>query len=252
MICRNCYSDTHTVAAEYDGPDKYEELFGIESAGRRWLKCCNCGHYQSESNYPAELLTYKGYRSKEFRGKTIREQFDDVVSLPNHQRENFSRVNWLHYESRDCYRVLDVGSGLGVFPNELREHGYEVHCVEPDEEAAEFLISLGFDCSEPCAGYDLVTMVHVLEHVQAPILFLNQYKRCLQYHGKLFIEVPDAREFKYLSKNHDEFNSCHLHFFTPATLAAMVEKAGFDVVKIERCFHTVRNLSRIRLFAELS
>jgi SAM-dependent methyltransferase len=263
MICNNCFSEHWEEVFIYFGPDKYEKYCGLDYVWRRWNKCVECGHYQSESDYDLEKLmpVYGGYRSEPFRGVPIREQFSSVMALPNHLRENHSRVNWLNL-NLDRYAnmtVLDVGSGFGVFPHELRSIGFKVTCTEINDESLEFLSKeLGFKCvnGDPDVDhfgkYGIVTMVHVLEHMQSPSLFLNAYRKYLSHNGHIFIEVPDSLEFGYLPKDHDEFNSCHLNFFSVPSLTSIVERSGFTVKMVERFYHSARNLSRIRLIGRKS
>ena len=258
MICNCCFTANWDQIFEFCKPDKYEEYCKIDEVNRAWFKCVNCGHYQSESNYDLSRLmkVYQGYRSEPFRGYPIKEKFKTVMALPNHKRENHSRVNWvnLNVDFKKSLTVLDVGSGFGVFPHELREMGFDVKCTEINKDSIEFLTKeLGFECFDGTPGEDLhrkfglVTMVHVLEHLKFPTLFLDNYKKFLGFDGQIFIEVPDSIEFRYLPKEHDEFNSCHFHFFTIPSLTTIVERSGFTVKKVERVHHPARGLSRIRL-----
>jgi SAM-dependent methyltransferase len=262
MICNSCFSENWEQVFEFWGADKYESYCGLEAVWRRWNKCVECGHYQSEANYdPSRLMPVykKGYRAEPFRGSPIKEEFDAVMALPNHMRENHSRVHWINmnlgYSNQN--NLLDVGSGLGVFPFEMEGIGYDVICTEVNKDSQKHIKEdLGFECIDGDPGpeyfgkFGLVSMVHVLEHMQAPGLFLNAYRKYLCHSGKLFIEVPDSIEFNYLPKNHDEFNSCHLHFFSLPTLSIIVERSGYTVKKAERIFHDARKLSRIRLIAD--
>lgn len=257
MICNSCFSDNWEPIFSYWGPDKYEKFCGLDVVWRDWRRCVDCGHCQSECDYYPEKLSKvytEGYRSEPFRGMDINEQFNSIMNLPNHLRENHSRVNWVNLNYRGGGKVLDVGSGLGVFPFEMEELGFKITCTEINKDSRQFIKEeLGFECSDGDPGpdyfgkFDLVTIVHVLEHTQAPGLFLNSYAKYLKPNGMIFIEVPDAIEFDYLPKSHDEFNSCHLHFFTVPSLACIVERSGYSVTKIERTHHKARDLSRIRL-----
>ena len=263
MICESCFSEHWERIFEYSVPDKYEKFCGLDYISREWWRCIECGHYQSVANYDIERLTpvYRdGYRSKEFRGRTIKEQFNHIINLPNNQRENYNRVQWINL-SGYCKggNLLDIGSGLGVFPFEMESIGYRPTCTELNKDSRKFIKNkLGFHCTDgdpsPCffGKFGLMSMVHVLEHVKAPGLFLHAYRKYLANDGVLFIEVPDAVEFKILSKDHDEFNSCHFHFFTIPSLSAIVERSGYSIFKIESVFHNARGLSRIRLLARKS
>jgi 2-polyprenyl-3-methyl-5-hydroxy-6-metoxy-1,4-benzoquinol methylase len=93
-------------------------------------------------------------------------------------------------------------------------------------------------------------MIHILEHVADPDGFLYLAKECLMPKGKLYVEVPDAVEFDYLPETHDEFNSCHVHFFDAPTLYKLVEAAGFRVEDIHRVRYKKRDLSRILVLAK--
>lgn len=255
MICNNCFSENWEEVFEFWSPDKYEKFCGLNAVWRRWSKCPLCGHYQSQANYDHTRLNtvyVDGYRSEPFRGSPIKEEFDAIMALPNHMRENHSRVNWVNL-NLSCLKnkkLLDVGSGLGVFPFEMEGIGYDVTCTEINKDSQKHIREdLGFECIDGDPGpeyfgkFGLVSMVHVLEHTYTPGLFLNAYRKYLSYDGKLFIEVPDCIEFGYLPKTHDEFNSCHLQFFSLPSISAITERSGFIVEKVERVFHDARKLS---------
>ena len=147
--------------------------------------------------------------------------------------------------------ILDIGSGFGIWPNILHRHGWEVVCVEPNKESCDFIKEyLGLPCSssygleEVGNGYDVISLVHVLEHIDKPTRLLNEINDRLNPNGALFVEVPDATEFYYLDAEHDEFNSCHLFFYDTATLFNLLSRTFF-VTDIHRVHHKSRGLYRI-------
>ena len=89
-------------------------------------------------------------------------------------------------------------------------------------------------------------MVHVLEHIEDPTEFLP-----FLHTEKIFIEVPDAIEFELLDKNHDEFNSCHCHFFTPDNLETLLKGCGYKVLENYDFHYKKRDLSRILVIAAM-
>jgi len=141
--------------------------------------------------------------------------------------------------------LLDIGAGLGVFPTVMDRHGYIVECVEENLNSISFLRDMGFKCYDkiPDKRYSIVSMVNVLEHIENPIEFLEGIGKNVAMW--FFIEVPCAVEFGYLDKDNDEFNSCHVMFYTKKTLKKTLEMSGYKVTHMETKFYETRKLSRI-------
>ena len=233
----------------YTTPDKYEKYMDIENIERDWARCMTCGHFQQDRNYPLadlEKIYEDGYRNFKFRGKTIEQAYNRVMATPNN--ENSQRCEWFTDNIGNVRTVLDFGSGLGVFPQYLSTRGFHVDCVEANkysQDHIEHKLKLPCYSKLPAMTYDVVTLVHVLEHIADPIDFLP-----FLHTEKLFIEVPDAVEFELLDKNHDEFNSCHVHFFTRDNLEKLLNMNGYKVTAEHDIHYKERNLSRIMMIAE--
>ncbi len=252
-----CGSDKFLTVHSYSKPDKYESWVGIQNVKRSWVRCMKCGFYMQLRNYDlAELETIykKGYRDKEFRGESIEEAFERVTTVQ--ESENERRFLWfgMHIIHAERRRVLDIGSGLGVWPYILKTAEYDVECVEENQLSINFLYeNLGLSCFEGLDSvhgqYDTITLIHVLEHIEKPEAFLKKIKLFLRKGGYLFIEVPDSIEFTYLDKDHDEFNSCHTAFYNMGSLHRMVESCGYNVVDMHMEKTKARKLSRVMCLA---
>jgi len=247
MKCDLCDGAVFKVVFDYDRPDKYEKWMGIKSVSRQWAMCVGCGVYYSFRNYDIKKLEgiYKsGYRNTEFRGESIEDSFKNIMSLPNNQSENRKRCNWLMNHTEPCV-ILDIGAGLGVFPTVMDRHGYIVECVEENLNSISFLRDMGFRCYNeiPNKRYDIISLVNVLEHISNPIGLLKVIRKNVAMW--LFVEVPYASEFSYLDKDSDEFNSCHLMFYTKKTLAKTLEMSGYKVKHMDARYYATRKLSRI-------
>ena len=252
MKCIICDSIKFEEIHLYTTPDKYEKYMGIENVERDWARCMECGHYQQDRNYPLadlEKIYEDGYRSFDFRGETIEQAYNKVVKIPNN--ENSQRCEWFIDNIGEVETILDIGSGLGVFPEYLSNRSYRVDCVEANAHSRSFIQNkLKMPCYNevPDRRYDVITLVHVLEHFNSLSIWLKHSKqRLLSNGGKLFIEVPDAVEFDLLEKNHDEFNSCHCHFFTSENLEKLLNKCGYQVMAEHDIHYKARNLSRIMM-----
>lgn len=255
MICYLCGSN---IKPHYSlNSDKYQELIGITEEGRKWYYCSNCGLWEQSNDMSQEQLNqiYLKYRDKGMRNYTVEEEFKRVKNIPD--SENNERINQLLADKvLPNKAVLDIGSGFGIFPYGIHPYVKKIYCIEPELNSAIFINKLGIECH---AGFyqpglfpkvDLVTIIHVLEHIRNPIGFLTQIiKEDLKPDGILYIEIPDACEFDELDIEHDEFNSCHLFMFDVATLDRIVGKAGIEPFLIRRKKYPERNLSRITLLA---
>ena len=250
MNCKVCGSNGWINSVLIETPDKYEEWMGITNIKRRWRKCLGCGLWHHWRNYPLEDLEKiytDGYRHFDFRGETIEEAFKRIITLTYEQSENIRRVEWLVDHVDDAKSVLDIGSGLGVFPHEMSWGGFKIWCTESNDISRAFIKELGFTCTKniPDEKFDLVSMIHVLEHIEEPIEFLVELHKNMNDDGKLFIEVPDAVEFERMLPTHDDFNSCHTHFYDVPTLYKVLGRADYNVVDIHREHYKERDLHRI-------
>ena len=232
----------------YSKPDKYEKLAGLFGIERSWEHCISCGLYSQKRNYPLpelEKIYKNGYRDHEFRGETIRQAFDRIMAIEN--SENDYRVKWLT-DRHTPDTLLDIGSGIGVFPYAMQEKGVHVWCTEENTHSLDFINSLGIKCVENIPDYakfETVSVIHVLEHIQDPVSFLKNLKKAIRGDGSLFIEVPDAEAFNQFGVDHDDFNSCHTHAYDVSTLYQMLRKATFNVLDIHRGYYPERGLKRI-------
>ena len=239
MKCIICNSNMNTPIYEYKDPDKYEMSMGVK--GRTWFKC-ECGHYQQFHMYPLDSLTdiYDHiYRSTEFRGKTLKESFDDIMSITD--SENNQRVLFFCNIFPVKCKVWDIGSGIGVFPYNLQKEGYKVVCHELGQNSIQHLKNLGLRVKDNYKA-DITTLIHVLEHIEDPVGFLSQLA------GTVYIEVPDAEEFEYRDILDDEFNSCHLHFFNEQGLRNVMNLAGFKVGGVKKIRYVDRDLARLTMW----
>ena len=249
MRCVLCECCPLEFSHSCNGPDKYEKWMGISDVKREWLYCPDCGLWHHARNYPLsqlERIYEEGYRNVDFRGENIKQAFDRIMAIKD--SENDTRVKWLLKTAHTPKTLLDIGSGTGVFPYAMKEKGACVWCTEENIHSLGFINSLGIKCVKGIpyyAKFAMVSIVHVLEHIEDPVRFLKGLHKVIQANGKLFVEVPDAEAFNWLDPDHDDFNSCHTHSYDVSTLYGILKKAKYDVKDIHRVFYPERKLSRI-------
>jgi SAM-dependent methyltransferase len=185
--------------------------------------CRRCGHVANTA-FDATLVRYDGsYDNSLYCSPTFRRYADRLVA-------HLVEAHDLHGRT-----ILEVGSGAGDFLAAL--------CGAGDNTG------LGFDPSapptEPAPGvelvqeyfrpeshrtpFDFLVCRHVLEHLDEPFAFLDGVARSARPGANLYLEVPSA-EYNF---GPDGLWDCiypHVSYFSAASLRALVERSGWDVV----------------------
>jgi SAM-dependent methyltransferase len=84
------------------------------------------------------------------------------------------------------------------------------------------------------AGYDIITMFHVLEHIPDPRSLLGQLSTLLTKDGQLIVEVPSADDalltlYHCAPFSHFTYWSCHLFLYTAKTLEMLFSQANLGI-----------------------
>jgi len=156
-------------------------------------------------------------------------------------RRLLRRIRWSCPPWTGAGRYLDVGCGSGGALGVARALGWRVAGIEMDDAAAAKArrftdeLHVGDVLTAPFAPgrFDVVTAFHVLEHVPDPVAAARRMLDWLAPGGLLIVEVPNAgglgaRLFGGAWAGLELPR--HLSHFTPATLEAVIEKAGGAVI----------------------
>lgn len=141
--------------------------------------------------------------------------------------------------------VLDVGAGLGFFLDMCREQGVQQWIgLEPGGPQREHAVhALGLGERVLAAGLTdetqlpfaprLVTLFHVLEHLEAPGRALRRLAQLMDPQGWLVLEVPDI-EADWRAMGLIQIHVSHRSYFTEGTLRALLASNGFRVDIVQR------------------
>lgn len=153
-------------------------------------------------------------------------------------------------------RLLEIGCSMGFLLAKFREDGWDVRGIEPNRGYCDFIrdyhgieasSTILEDAETPDDFYDVVVMLHVIEHVPDPLGTLREIYRVLKPGGTLVLETPryDSLMFRLL-RHRERSVSCdgHIYFFTTTTLREIGEKAGFKYAFVN---YVGRSLSAARL-----
>ncbi|MDW3213104.1 MAG: methyltransferase domain-containing protein [Ilumatobacteraceae bacterium] len=139
----------------------------------------------------------------------LTERGDSAVRHPwEVQRFEAYRRVLADHGALDARRVLDVGAGDGWFSEGLLDHlpdSAEIVCWDvnyDDNDLEPSHPSLVRTRDRPSAGYDLVLLLDVLEHIQDPGLFVGSVLAPLTSSGtRVLVAVPAHQR---LFSSHDE------------------------------------------------
>lgn len=145
---------------------------------------------------------------------------------------------WIAQHRPPPGRLLDFGCGWGFFLEDARQAGWEVQGLEPlPGHGVHARGVLGLDVvtdtlrpdSFPPASFDVVTAFQVFEHLPDPTAELVKLRRLLRPGGLVVIEVPNIATplVRLLGDRHRHFVEDHLWFFSPRSLARLLEQGGF-------------------------
>lgn len=138
--------------------------------------------------------------------------------------------------------LLDVGCGFGHFLDAARVAGFECYGTEADAvrggaaERKGHVVHRGFlEACPPGRLFDVVVLSHVIEHLRDPLSVLAQVRALLSPGGVLFVETPNFIGLKarlsgrrYVAYIPPE----HLLYFRPHALRVLLERAGFEPIRI--------------------
>jgi len=144
--------------------------------------------------------------------------------------------------------VLDFGAGAGGFIKLCKECVKDICGIELEKIMQDAIIKEGVPCFSgvkdlkqkmPEKRFNIITLFHVLEHLQNPIRVLRLLADLLDNNGKIIIEVPNADDALLSTFKNDSFADftywmCHLYLYSNQTLKALIEKAGLKVKFIQQ------------------
>ena len=148
-------------------------------------------------------------------------------------------------------RMLDVGCDMGFLLETARADGFaEVWGIEPvplARRVAEKIpgshITAQFfeDTDFPADHFDLIALIHVLDHLFDPRLVLRRALVNLRPGGVIMAVVHNVDSLlgKVLGERFPIFNLYHHYFFNKETLAELFRRHGFevlDVVSTQNCY----------------
>ncbi|WP_284036666.1 class I SAM-dependent methyltransferase [Neobacillus sp. 114] len=184
--------------------------------------CATCGHTQIPSFISEEY--YQDYSMGSFWGssfKRVRQQQVERLAMLAPARKRF----------------LDIGCGVGHYLKLAEKHFEELYGVEPSKTSALSAQQQGFSVINDYfheglifeSGFDAISIIEVLEHLEQPGDLFAQAARLLNENGILLVEVPNGQRIVE-KRLYNNLCTDHIQYFSVTSLTAMAKRAGLTVV----------------------
>ena len=211
-------------------------LPGPYSAHYQINRCSSCGLLRS-----SPILTEDGVNNL-YKNSS-------ETNVTQGEEENVKRTMKLYYEMaapflRNKERILDVGCDMGYLLEVASKDGFkEIYGLEPNPVACKIASKIaGANISDmfyenvnyPEDFFDLIVMIHVLDHLVDPGAVLLRAHRDLNPGGLFTAVVHNVESVlgRVMGEKFPPFNLYHFYYFSKKTLGALLSAHGFEVVSI--------------------
>ena len=202
--------------------------------------CVACGVVQKpvSGEWLEEIQKiYSAYAVYEQGGGADQASFDAVTGGAMARSERI--VAWLGSRGQLAAHgsMLDIGCGNGAFLQAFGKanSGWAMMGLELDarnKERIEAIPGVTRLHVGPLGSlgqkFDLIVMIHALEHIPGPDTFLREIVRSLKPGGRLLIQVPDLHTSPF-----DLLIADHCTHFSQAALSRLVIAAGYEVRHVD-------------------
>lgn len=217
-----------------EDPNLFKEKF--HKNGLVVLECSNCS-FNFIPWYYRKSIVYTDYKDA-----AVLEQIrkgNDWLKVQRHLLR-FKLIR----KYKKSGSLFDLGSGWGHFMLAGQQLGYDVTGIEISENPYIYCkedLKLDvkhidfFKMDVPNESYDIITLWDVLEHIDDANKMVERIADLLKKDGYLVLQVPQIDSF-IAKRQKEKWNMMgldHVNYFGHKTITKLLERHGFEVVKIK-------------------
>lgn len=237
--CPWCESENAQLHLELKDLFLTQEQFKI-------LECKDCGLlYTTPRPNKEEIGKY--YKSDEYYSHL--ENKEGFIPKVYEKVKSINLKNKYHIAAEETTKgkILDIGCGVGDFLHTMEQQGWDCTGVEPSEDAKAIarkrikaqLLSSEEQENLSEGSFDVITMWHVLEHVDALRWQIQQLYRLCKPGGRIVIALPNYKSYdgQYYKAEWAAYDvPRHLNHFDQKTLINLFEENEMKHVKTKKLY----------------
>jgi hypothetical protein len=190
----------------------YMDAVVIKKYEANFFLCENCGFLQIKSPHWLE----------EAYTNVIASTDTGLVSRNIHLAKKLTLLLILCFGERGKGQYVDIAGGYGMLVRIMRDYGFNFYWKD---EYCENLLASGFEHSESGIGYQAITAIEVMEHLEDPLGFVRASLADAKSDTFIFTtslfnnQPPEIDKWRYYSLETGQ----HIGFFRHDTLEKMAE-----------------------------
>jgi 2-polyprenyl-3-methyl-5-hydroxy-6-metoxy-1,4-benzoquinol methylase len=204
-------------------------------------QCTSCGFITADLAISDDELTAL-YGKDYFHGDEYRNYVSEEESLKANFRRRIQTLAQIIPDLREK-RIFEIGCAYGFFLDEVRGAVRSAQGIDIVEDGTRFArdvkqvdaITGNYLDFEPAGSVDVITMWDTIEHLPRPDLFIEKAADHVSPGGYIAVTTGDIGSFNARVRGRRWrmiHPPTHLHYFSVATLAKLLETRGFEVVHV--------------------
>lgn len=164
-------------------------------------ECKDC-NFRFTQDFPDESVIGRYYESPDYisHSDTRRGLMNKVYHWSRSQMLKRKATLVINSSGKECGNLLDIGAGTGYFASTMQNRGWKVTAAEKSEQARDFaknqmnvetVINSDALPELPDHSFDVITMWHVMEHVQNLDKEWSELHRLLKDDGRFVMAIPN-------------------------------------------------------------
>jgi len=249
MSCKICGS--LNIAKVFDAGNTHGRHILDKSAKFGIYRCEDCrvifvGGIAVDKEY------FSKYYPPDYYSSGVKSSFINwILGLFGRMVTAFKESEILRHASRTNnvkLKILDIGCGSGEFLANLSSKSFEKYGQEINPQGLEMCRHRNIEVINKelkesgltADSFDVITMWHVLEHLDNPAQLLMEAHRILKSNGVLIISTPntDSVGFKYGRQNWFHLDSPrHIILYNRKSVALLLTKSKFKIKSFKNIFY---------------